>query len=47
MNTTLKALGHFLTTFKEEMNPRFNNQFILDAGDFILKSDSLTFDSFD
>ena len=31
----LKALGYFLTTFKEEMNPRFNNQLILDAADFI------------
>ena len=41
----LKALGYFLTTFKEEMNPRFNNQFILDAADFILKNNSLTFDS--
>ena len=41
----LKDLGHFLTTFKEEMNPRFNNQFILDAADFILKNNSLTFDS--
>ena len=26
-------------------NPRFNNQFILDAADFILKNNSLTFDS--
>ena len=33
----LKALGYFLSTFKEEMDPRFNNQFILDAADFILK----------
>ena len=41
----LKALGYFLTTFKEERNPRFNNQFILDAADFILKNNSLTFDS--
>ena len=41
----LKALGYFLTTFKEEINPRFNNQFILDAADFILKNNSLTFDS--
>ena len=41
----LKALGYFLTTFKEEMNPRFNNQFVLDAADFILKNHSLTFDS--
>ena len=31
----LKALGYFLTTFKEEMNPQLNNQFILDAADFI------------
>ena len=41
----LKALGYFLTAFKEEMNPRFNNQFVLDAADFILKNNSLTFDS--
>ena len=27
------------------MNPRFNNQFILDAADFILKNNSLAFDS--
>ena len=27
------------------MNPRFNNQFILDATDFILKNNSLTFNS--
>ena len=31
----LKALEYFLTTFKEEMDPQFNNQFILDAADFI------------
>ena len=37
--------GYFLTTFKEEMNSRFTNQFILNAEDFILKNDSLTFDS--
>ena len=41
----LKALGYFLKTFKDEMNPRFNNQFILDAADFILKNNSSTFDS--
>ena len=27
------------------MNPRFNNQFVLDAADFILKNNSLTFNS--
>ena len=27
------------------MNPQFNNHFILDAADFILKNNSLTFDS--
>ena len=26
------------------MNSRFNNQFILDAADFVLKNNSLTFD---
>ena len=31
----LKALGYFLTTFKEEINPQFNNQLILDAAEFI------------
>ena len=41
---SLKALGYFLSTFEEEMDPRFNNQFILDAADFILKNNSLTFD---
>ena len=41
----LKSLGYFLATFKEEMNPRFTNQFILDVADFILKNNSLTFDS--
>ena len=41
----LKALGYFLTiwVFKEEMNPRLNNQFILDATEFFLKSNSLIF----
>ena len=34
----LKVLGYFLTTFKEDMNPRFNYQFILDAADSILKN---------
>ena len=33
----LKAFRNFLTSFKEEMNPQFNTQFILDAEDFILK----------
>ena len=41
----LKDLGYFLTIFKEEINLRYNNQFILDAADFILKNNSLTFDS--
>ena len=41
----LKALGYFLTTFKEEMNPRFNSQFILDAADFVLTNNFLTFNS--
>ena len=27
------------------MNPRFNSQFTLDAADFVLKNNSLTFDS--
>ena len=27
------------------MNPQFNSEFILDAADFILKNNSLTFDS--
>ena len=40
-----KALGYFLTIFKEEMNLRFNNQFILDAADLVLKNNSSTFDS--
>ena len=40
-NKTLKASEYFLTTFKEEMNPRFNNK----AADFILKNNSWTFDS--
>ena len=31
----LKALGYFLTTFKEEINPQFSNQLILDAAQFI------------
>ena len=41
----LKALGYFPTiwVFKEEMNPRLNNQFILDATEFFLKSNSLIF----
>ena len=45
MSTALKALGYFLTTFKKEINPRLNNHFILDAADFVLKNNSLTFDS--
>ena len=39
----LKAFRYFQTTFKEEINPRFNNQFILYA-DFLLKTNSLTYD---
>ena len=31
----LKALGYFLTTFKEEINPQFSNQLISDAAEFI------------
>ena len=34
-----------LQTLQTGRNPRFNNQFILDAADFILKNNSLTFDS--
>ena len=38
-----KTLRYFLTAFKEEMNSRLNNQFILDTADFILKNKSLKF----
>ena len=36
LNKSLKASEYFLTNFKEEMNPRFNNK----AADFILKNNS-------
>ena len=40
----LKALGYFLTTFEEDMNSRFNDQFALDDADLILNNNLCTFD---
>ena len=39
----LKALGYFLKTFKEEVDSRFNNEFILDAAESISKYNSFPF----
>jgi len=40
----LKAVDYFLTTFNNELHPRFSKQFILESVNFILKNNSLTFD---
>ena len=41
----LGAMGVFLTTFQEDLHPRFKKKIISELGNFILKSNTLKFDS--
>ena len=42
---TLEALDYFLTEYQEDLHPRFKKEFVLESANFILKNNTLTFDS--
>ena len=40
----LEALDYYLTNYPEDLNPKFNKNFVLEAADFILKNNICFFD---
>ena len=41
----LEALDYFLTTYQEDLNPRFKKELALELANFTVKGNTLTFDS--
>ena len=41
----LEAIDYFLTKYGEGLHPRFRKEFVLESANFILKNNTLTFDS--
>ena len=41
----LEAIEYFLTKYQEDLHPRFRKAFVLESANFILKNNTLTFDS--
>ena len=41
----LEAIDYFLTKYQEDLHPRFRKEFVLEPANFILKYNTLTFDS--
>ena len=41
----LEAIDYFLTKYQEDLHPRFSKAFVLESVNFILKNNTLTFDS--
>ena len=41
----VKVLNYFLITYQEDLHPRFKKEFVLELANFILKSNTLAFDS--
>ena len=41
----LEAIDYFLTKYQEDLHPRFRKVFLLESANFILKNNTLTFDS--
>ena len=41
----LETIDYFLTKYQEDLHPRFRKEFILESANFILKNNTLTFDS--
>ena len=42
---SFEALDYFLTTYHEDVRPRFKKEFLLESANFIIKCNMLTFDS--
>ena len=42
---SLEALDYFLTTYQEDLHSRCKKEFVLESANFILKNNTLTFDS--
>ena len=40
-----RAMDYFLTKDKDDLHPRFRNEFVLESSNFILKNNKLTFGS--
>lgn len=41
----LQALDYFLTTYEKDLHPRFKKQFVLESANFVLKNNTMNFDS--
>ena len=41
----LEAFDYFLTTYQEDLHPRFRKKFFLELANFILKNNTFIFDS--
>ena len=41
----LEAIDYFWTKYQEDLHPRFRKEFVLESANFILKNNTLTFDS--
>ena len=41
----LAAIDYYLIKYQEDLHPRFKKKFVLESGNFIVKSNTLTFDS--
>ena len=42
---SFEALDYFLTTYHEDVRPRFKKEFLSESANFIIKCNMLTFDS--
>ena len=40
-----ETIDYFLTKYQEDLHPRFSEEFVLESANFILKNNTLTFDS--
>ena len=41
----LEDIDYFLPKYQEDLHPRFRKEFVLESANFILKNNTLTFDS--
>ena len=41
----LEARDYFLTKYQKDLHPRFRKEFVLESTNFVLKNNTLTFDS--
>ena len=41
----IEAVDYFLSKYQEDLHPKFKKEFVLESANFILKSNTVTFDS--